>query len=104
MKKVIDDRGRTARLRRRPLEVPDGEGAEASILDECDPPTLGSPRRGRTGAGNEASRDGSAARASNVFMSRPSAAKLSRDASRDRQRLDQLFGSGETAFGIVVED
>ena len=53
MKKLIDDRGRAERLARR------RRGPEGSILDGCDP---------RTGAGNEARRDGSAARASNFFM------------------------------------
>ena len=47
MDKSIDDRGRGARMARR------RRGPEGSILDGCDP---------RTGTGNEASRDGSAAR------------------------------------------
>lgn len=53
MNKLIDDRGRAAWLARR------RRGPEGSILDGCAP---------RTGAGNDASRDGSAARTSNLFM------------------------------------
>jgi hypothetical protein len=70
MNKLIDDRGRAARLarrRRRPLEVPDGGGPERSILDGCDL---------RTAAGNEASRNGSAVRTSKLFMSGPLGSQL----------------------------
>ncbi len=53
MSKLNDDRGRAARLARR------RRGPEGSILDGCDP---------RTGAGNEASWEGSAVRAINLLM------------------------------------
>ena len=56
MNKLIGDRGRSARMVRR------RRGPEESILDGCDP---------RTAAGNEASRDGTAARTNNLFIIRP---------------------------------
>ena len=56
MNKSVDYRGRGARKARR------RRGPEGSILDGCDP---------RTGAGNEASRDGSAARAIELFIDGP---------------------------------
>ena len=83
MNVLVDDHGRSAwmaRRRRRPLrplevpdggEVPDEGGPEGSILDGCDPTTLGSPWRGRTGAGNDASRDGSIVRTTTTFMRGP---------------------------------
>jgi hypothetical protein len=55
MNKLIDDRGRATRLARR------RRGPERSILDGCDL---------RTGAGNEASRNGSARESEQVIHER----------------------------------